>query len=62
MVGLTDYAYLAYPLNKGEGPKALSFLLKFLLLPLDPANTSHRKLSQLYFLRFLRDLNFYHRL
>ena len=45
MVGLTDYAYLAYPLNKGEGPKALSSLLKLLQPPLDPANTSHRKLS-----------------
>lgn len=62
MVGLTDYAYLAYPLNKGEGPKALSSLLKLLLPPLDPANTSHRTLSQLYFLRFLQNLSFYHRL
>ena len=62
MVGVRNYASLAYPLNKGEGPKALSSLLKLLLPPLDPANTSHRTLSQLYFFRFLQDLNFYHRL
>lgn len=38
-------------LNKGEGPKALPYLLKLHRPPLNPANTSHRKLSQLYLLR-----------
>ncbi len=51
MVGLSNYAYLAYPINKGESQKPSPYLLKLHRPPLNPANTSHRKLSQLYSLR-----------